>query len=185
MAQPNFGLLNTNLPAEIAGSVQRGQDEALRSQMAQQQFKTGAMQQETSQLQLEQLKRDRDALAHMQQQFVANGKSPDLESNFDEMIKSGIAHYVDIGVKGKQKILEQKQFANIMGGGAPVAPTPSAAPTIAYPQTAAPTSALGSGAFGMAPVNALAPAAPAARAPRSPGRPPRRGGPPSRRRTRA
>ena len=141
MAQPNFGLLNTNLPAEIAGSVQRGQDEALRSQMAQQQ-------QEMSGMQLDQLKRDRDALTKMQQAFVANGKSPDLESNFDEMIKSGIAHYVDIGIKGKQKLMEQKQFANIMGGGAPSAPA------------AAPTNALAAPAT--APMNALAPSTPAA-----------------------
>jgi len=174
MAQLDFGLLNTNLPAEIAGSVQRGQDEALRNQMArqqlvssQQQFKTAGLQQETSQLQLDQLRRDRDALAKMQQAFVANGKSPDLESNFNEMINSGIAHYVDIGVKGKQKILEQKQFSKIMGmdGGAPATPAPmpaATAPTVAYPQTVAPTNNLGSGAFGMepvtAPVNALAPA---------------------------
>jgi len=173
MAQLDFRLLNTNLPAEIAGSVQRGQDEALRNQMAQQQlassqqqFKTAGLQQETSQLQLDQLKRDRDALAKMQQAFVANGKSPDLESNFDEMINSGIAHYVDIGVKGKQKILEQKQFSKIMGmdGGAPAtpAPMPAAAPPIAYPQMAAPTNTLGSGAFDMGSVNALAPSAPAA-----------------------
>jgi hypothetical protein len=147
MAQPNFGLLNTNLPAEIAGSVQRGQDEALRSQMAQQQFKTAGMQQESAQMQLEQAKRDRDSLAKMQEAFVANGKSPDLETNFDEMIKSGIAHYVDIGIKGKQKLMEQKQFANIMGAAAPAAPMPTAAPPM----------------NGMAaPMNALAPSAPAA-----------------------
>jgi hypothetical protein len=166
MAQLDFGLLNTNLPAEIAGSVQRGQDEALRSQMAQQQFKTAGLQQESAQMQLEQAKRDRDSLAKMQEAFVANGKSPDLETNFDEMIKSGIAHYVDIGIKGKQKLMEQKQFANIMGGAPAAAPMPTAAPPIAYPQTSAPTNALGSGAFSMepvaAPMNALAPSAPAA-----------------------
>jgi len=146
MAQPNFGLLNTNLPAEIAGSVQRGQDEALRNQMAQQQFRTAGLQQESAQMQLEQAKRDRDSLAKMQEAFVANGKSPDLETNFDEMIKSGIAHYVDIGIKGKQKLMEQKQFANIMGGGAAGAPAAPAAPI-----------------NGMAaPMNALAPSAPAA-----------------------
>jgi hypothetical protein len=142
MAQLNFGLLNQNLPAEIAGSVQRGQEESARNKLLQQQ-------QEMSSMQLEQVKRDRDSLAKMQEAFVANGKSPDLESNFDEMIKSGIAHYVDIGIKGKQKLLEQKQFANIMGG-APSAP--AAAPTAmsAAAPTAMPTAA---------PTNALAPVA--------------------------
>jgi hypothetical protein len=169
MAQPNFGLLNTNLPAEIASSVQRGQDEALRSQMAQQQLKTGAMQQETSQLQLDQLKRDRDALAKMQQAFVANGKSPDLESNFDEMINSGIAHYVDIGVKGKQKILEQRQFANIMGMGEPpparaVEPAPAVSSNRVNEFGAAPGVEVFKVNEQPAPINALAPSAPAASA---------------------
>jgi len=157
----DFGLLQ---PINIGGQIQAGQDAAARNQLAQQQLKTGAMQQETSQLQLDQLKRDRDALAKMQQAFVANGKSPDLESNFNEMINSGIAHYVDIGVKGKQKILEQRQFANIMGMGEPppARAVEPAAPKVQYPQTAAPTNGLGSGAFAMEPVNALAPSAPAA-----------------------
>ena len=139
MAQLNFGLLNQNLPAEIAGSVQRGQEEATRNKLLQQQ-------QEMSAMQFEQAKRDRDSLAKMQEAFIANGKSPDLELNFDEMIKSGIAHYVDIGIKGKQKLLEQKQFASIMGG------APSAPPAV---PAAMPSSEVG-------PTNALAPAAPVA-----------------------
>ena len=61
----NFGLLDTNLPGQIAGSVQRGQEEALRTQAAQQQLKTGAMQQESAQMQLEQAKREREALIKM------------------------------------------------------------------------------------------------------------------------
>ena len=174
MAQLDFRLLNTNLPAEIAGSVQRGQDEALRNQMAQQQlassqqqFKTAGLQQETSQLQLDQLKRDRDALAKMQQAFVANGKSPDLESNFDEMINSGIAHYVDIGVKGKQKILEQRQFANIMGMGEPpparaVEPAPAVSSNRVNEFGAAPGVEVFKVNEQPAPINALAPSAPAA-----------------------
>jgi hypothetical protein len=93
MASLNFGILDTNLPSQIAGSVQRGQDEALRNQMAQQQLvssqqqlKTGAMQQESMQMQIEQAKREREALTKMQAQFVANGKSPDMRANFQEMV---------------------------------------------------------------------------------------------------
>jgi hypothetical protein len=70
---------------------------------------------------------------------------------------------VDLGSKIKQKVLEQKQFANIMGGGAP-----SAAPTI---RTSVTPGAMGSGTFDpnapapVATMNALAPAAAAPAAP--------------------
>lgn len=160
MAQPNFGLLNTNLPAEIAGSVQRGQDEALRSQMAQQQFKTAGLQQESAQMQLEQAKRERDALAKMQQSFVANGKSPDMRANFQEMVQSGIPHFMDIGFKGMQALDRQANVAKILGGGMSTE-VPAAAPSMMRQAAAsAPTeNALGTGMYGMeptAPANALA-----------------------------
>jgi hypothetical protein len=161
----NFGLLNTNLPGEIAGSVQRGQDETLRNQMAQQQLKTGAMQQESAQMQLEQAKRERDSLAKMQAAFVANGKSPDMRANFDEMVRSGIPHFMDIGIKGMQALDRQDRVAKILGGGAPSempapAEAPAAAPAPSIMRQPAPAqNALGSGMYGMepsAPVNALA-----------------------------
>lgn len=166
----NFGLLNTNLPGEIAGSVQRGQDEAMRNQMAQQQLKTGALQQESAQMQLEQAKREREALANMQAKFVANGKSPDMRANFQEMVQSGIPHFMDIGIKGMQALERQDRVAAILGGGAPTgtpapAQTPAAAPAPSMMRQPAPTpaeGALGTGTYGMAPsapVNALAPAA--------------------------
>lgn len=166
----NFGLLNTNLPGEIAGSVQRGQDEALRNQMAQQQLKTGALQQESAQMQLEQAKREREALANMQAKFVANGKSPDMRANFQEMVQSGIPHFMDIGIKGMQALERQDRVAAILGGGAPTgmpapAQAPTATPAPSMMRQPAPTpaeGALGTGTYGMAPsapVNALAPAA--------------------------
>ena len=136
-----------------------GQQQAQQNQLAQQQLKQSGMQMEQTQLQVDQLKRDRDALAKLQEQFVANGKSPNLEENFGAMIQSGIPHFVDIGTQGLQKIQQQKQFANIMGGGgvAPAA-TPAAAPVAPVP-----AGALGSGTYDVnapvTPVNALAPVA--------------------------
>jgi hypothetical protein len=164
----NFGLLDTNLPGQIAGSVQRGQDEALRNQMAQQQLKTGAMQQESAQMQLEQAKREREALANMQAKFVANGKSPDMRANFQEMVQSGIPHFMDIGIKGMQALDRQDRVAAILGGGAPTgtpapAQAPAAAPVPSVVRQPAPMPAegvLGTGTYGMAPnapINALAP----------------------------
>lgn len=164
----NFGLLNTNLPGEIAGSVQRGQDEALRNQMAQQQLKTGALQQESAQMQLEQAKREREALANMQAKFVANGKSPDMRANFQEMVQSGIPHFMDIGIKGMQALDRQANITKILSGGAPsgmpAAEAPIGAPAAPVPSVVrqpAPMpsqNALGTGTYGMepsAPVNAL------------------------------
>ena len=155
MAQLNFGLLNQNLPAEIAGSVQRGQDEGLRNQMVQQQLKTGAMQQESAQMQLEQAKRDRESLAKLQATFVANGKSPNMRANFQEMMQSGIPHFMDIGLKGMQALERQDNVSRILGNGelaGTSAPTATPAPMPAQ-------NALGTGMYGMepaAPVNALA-----------------------------
>jgi hypothetical protein len=163
MAQLNVGILNQNAPAEIAGSVQRGQEEALRSRVLQQQ-------QEMSAMQLEQAKRERDSLAKLQATFVANGKSPDMRANFQEMMQSGIPHFMDIGFKGMQALDRQANVARILGGGAPTgmptgAPAPAEAPAAAAPapsimrQPAPAQNALGSGMYGMepsAPVNALA-----------------------------
>jgi hypothetical protein len=168
----NFGILNTNLPGEIAGSVQRGQDEALRTQMTQQQLKTGAMQQESAQMQLEQAKRERDSLAKLQATFVANGKSPDMRTNFQEMMQSGIPHFMDIGLKGMQALDRQDRVAKILGGGestgmpstAPAGmPAPAAAPVNSMMRQPAPMpaqNALGTGMYGIEPTaaaNALAP----------------------------
>jgi hypothetical protein len=144
----DFGILQ---PVNIAGQMMAGQQQAQQNQLAQQQLKQSGMQMEQTQLQVDQLKRDRDALAKLQEQFVANGKSPNLEENFGAMIQSGIPHFVDIGTQGLQKIQQQKQFASIMGGGvtAPAAPVARVAP-----------GALGSGTYDvnapMTPINALA-----------------------------
>ncbi len=151
----NFGILQ---PANIAGNIMAGQQETQRNQLAQQQMaaneqqllaskqqmETGALTQENLRMQIDQAKRDRDALTKLQEAFVANGKSGDLNANFDEMIKSGISHFVDIGIKGKQALERQNQVTKILGGGAPA---PAPAPTFA-------PGALGSGTFD---VNALVP----------------------------
>lgn len=143
----NFGMMQ---PANISGQMLAGQQQAQQNQLAQQQLKQSEMQTQQSTMQMEQMQRDRDALGKLQAQFVANGKSPDLEANADAMMASGIQHYVDVGMQIKQKLQQQKQFAEIMGGGtpAPVAPAmPANALAPPSSESAAPT----------APVNALAP----------------------------
>ena len=147
----NYDLLQ---PTNISGQMMAGEQQAQQNMLGKQQL-------ESSQIQLENLKRDRDALATLQKQFVANGKSSNLEENFGAMIQSGIPHFVDIGMQGLQKLQQQKQFASIMGGGATA--------TLSAPAPASmPAGALGSGTYNptaaVAPMNALArpSAAPAA-----------------------
>lgn len=167
----NFGLLDPNAPAAVANSVMQGRQMAqqekmaqLQAQAAEQQLKTGATQQEMTAMQLEQAKRERDALANMQAKFVANGKSPDMRANFQEMVQSGIPHFMDIGIKGMQALERQDRVAAILGGGAPTAapataPTPTPTPSIMR-QPAPVQNALGTGTYGIEPsasVNALAP----------------------------
>lgn len=161
----DFGILQpVNIGGQFMAGRQQAQEQAQRNELAQQQLAASRQQmagaeltQRHTQMQMDQMQRDRDALTKLQEQFVANGKSPDLESNADAMIASGIQHYVDVGSKIKQKILEQKQFASIMGGGAPTA-APAIRPSVT-------PGAMGSGTFDLnaptpvAPTNALAPAA--------------------------
>lgn len=158
----NFGILQ---PVNIGGQILAGQQETQRNQLAkqqlaasQQQLETGALNQESLQLQIEQARRDRAALEKMQRAFVANGKSPNIEDNFNEMVQSGIPHFVDIGMKGLQTLQNQKNFESLLKGGAPTA-APTAAPLPPPP----PPGALGSGTFDVstapvAPKNALTPA---------------------------
>jgi len=155
----NFGILQ---PANIAGNILAGQQETQRNQLAQQQMaankqqllaskqqmETGALTRENLRMQIEQAKRDRDALAKMQAAFVANGKSSDLGANFDEMIQSGIPQFVEIGTKGKQTLQNQKNFESLLKGGAPAAApaattfTPGALGSGTFDPTAAPKNAL-------------------------------------------
>jgi hypothetical protein len=141
----DFGMLQ---PVNISGQLMAGQQQAQQNQLAQQQLKQSGMQMEQTQLQVDQLKRDRDALAKLQEQFVANGKSPDLEENFGAMIQSGIPHFVDIGTQGLQKIQQQKQFASIMGGGAAAPAAPAASVNALAPAAAAPATSVNALASG-------------------------------------
>jgi len=105
---------------------ERAQQRDVQNQVAQQQA-------EVSKINLEQAKRERDALAEMQKKFVENGKSSDLNANFDAMIASGVPHYMDIAIKGKQALYNQQRFDELMNG------RPAAAPAAMPAQTAAPT----------------------------------------------
>lgn len=126
---------------------------------------------EVAQMQLEQLKQDRDEMQKLQQELAAKGGNPDLRALAAMLMKS--PKHVEKGVELLQKLDEQDKYEGMLkkiygGGGAAPGATPGAAPAAA--PAPAVSGALGSGTFGMTPepalqTNALAPAAPAPAAP--------------------
>jgi hypothetical protein len=112
----NFGILNQNLPAEIAGSYYRGQEQQQQNALAKQQLSQAQMSTQVSGMQLEKMKRDAAALDQMQKAIVGSGGPPDLKTAFQAMINSGMPDHVNSGIAGLQKLQEHEQFRNIMGG---------------------------------------------------------------------
>jgi hypothetical protein len=126
-------------------------------QMAQ--LESAQNQNQVSQMQLAQMRREDETLKKIQATAMQNGGPSDLSQIADAYLKSGNPKFVEFGVGLRQKLDERAQFSKIMGTGQPPAAAPAAAPMQA--------GALGSGTFGIAPepVNRLAPApAPAANA---------------------
>lgn len=122
---------------------------------------------EEQQIQLDQLKSDRQAMLQLQDQLKAAGKDTDLNKVFDALIATGKPDYVMHGLEGKQRLTAQMDFERtgrdlypeLFGGGAAAAVPQPAPPAPQLP--AAP--ALGSGMFGTGvSMNALAPTAAAA-----------------------
>ncbi len=144
------------------------------AQYAQVQQLMGAQRQaEVSDMQLEALRRDRDALDKIQAAIVAKGGPPDLAAAADEMIRSGKPEFLMQGMAIRQKLADQLAFTNYQKEFAPGAaptgmPAPAPAPEAGSfaADTAARRAALPVNAFAApvaAPVNALAPTtAPAA-----------------------
>jgi hypothetical protein len=114
-------------------------------------------QNQVSQMQLEQMRRDEATLQQIQAKAMEHGGPADLNQIADAYLKSGNPKFVEFGVGLRQKLDERAQFANIMRMGQPSAAAPVANALTASMQPGA----LGSGTFGMAPepVNRLAPAA--------------------------
>ena len=118
--------------------AQYGQEQNILA--AQAQMRNAKTQQQMLQMQFEDMQRDRDALAKMQAEIAKNGGPSDLGMASDQMIKTGIPHYMDLGFKIQEKLQNQKNFESLLKGDAPAAAT-------ATPSVAPAPSALGSGTF--------------------------------------
>ena len=166
MAELNFGALARPGPRGFAQGFEQGQEQRMTEDINRTNLETGRFK-------LDELKRDRAEMMQLQTQLKGMGQDPDLDKLMDVYVRSGRPDYVKMGLEGKQKLKEQREYAKLIGGGmaAPEAPAaaapaaPAAPPVMRMPQAPAPTNALGSGTFGMgapaAPVNALAAPAPA------------------------
>jgi hypothetical protein len=135
-----------------------------------QQIQGGQRQAEMADMQMEALRRDRDALSQIQAAIVAKGGPPDLAAAADAMIKSGKPEYFTQGMAIRQKLADQTAFANYQKEFGPAAPAaaPMAAPAALEPGSFAADvmqrrAAMSNDTMGQ--TNALAPAAAAPAAP--------------------
>jgi len=155
-----MGVKSLELPAPTNNLAQYAQ---------MQQIQSGQRQGEAAQMQIETLRRDRDALAKMQEAITAKGGPPNLRDAATAMYNSGIPEYVKQSLTIFQSLDKQDRFANLLnpgGGDQPTgaAPQPQAAPSEPYPGyneeigMGAPANALApvSAAPQAAPVNAMA-----------------------------
>lgn len=116
----------------------------LQIQNAQQQLKSSETQQQVSQMQLDEMRRDREEIQKIQQERIAQGQDPDLRKLASSMMNT--KQYFKDGVELLQKLDQQDKLNAIMGGGATnaLAPAPGApsniptAPTNALAKTALP-----------------------------------------------
>jgi hypothetical protein len=164
MAELNFNALARPGPRGFMQGFAQGQEQRMTEDINRANL-------ETSRFKLEELKRDRDEMMQLQEKLKGLGQDPDLDKFMDVYIASGKPDYVKMGLEGKQKLKEQREYAKLLGGGDMTAPEAAPAPVAAapsvmrMPQAPASTNALGSGTFGMgepaAPVNALTTPAPA------------------------
>lgn len=94
-----------------------------------QQIQGGQRQAEVADMQLEALRRDRDALSQIQAAIVAKGGPPDLAAAADAMIKSGKPEFLTQGMAIRQKLNDQAAFANYQKEFMPNALAPTGMPT--------------------------------------------------------
>lgn len=162
MAELNFNALARPGPRGFMQGFEQGQEQRRVEEADRITQETNRANLDAGRFKLEELKRDRAEMLQLQDKLKGLGQDPDLDKFMDAYIASGRPDYVKMGLEGKQKLKEQREFAKLVGGGdmaAPEAAAPADPSVMRMPQAPAPTNALGSGTFGMegatAPVNAM------------------------------
>ncbi len=157
-----MALVNPNIAMSFKPTTEYQPRNALAEYAQVQQIVGGQTQQETARMQLDKMKRDESAIDTMMQAITAKGGPSDPVVAADEMIKSKIPHFMDLGFKMHQAIRDNQDARAAMG--LPPLPSygtpqPTNALTPAPAASAAPVNALtpAPAAAPAAPVNAMAP----------------------------
>ena len=129
MAELNFNALARPGPRGFLQGFQQGQEQRMTEDINRTNLETGRFK-------LDELKRDRAEMMQLQDKLKGMGQDPDLDKFMDVYISSGRPDYVKLGLEGKQKLKEQREFARLVGGdmAAPAAePAPAPAPAFGMP----------------------------------------------------
>lgn len=155
----DFGLLNTNAPAQIAGAYGRGQQEAQANQLAQLQMRQQTASTQGAEMNLTRLKQEHDALDKLMAEITANGGPSDPMQAADMMLKSGLPEYFKRGLDMKQSYAQLNNDRVAMGL-PPLSSAAAPAPAVSPDRVSEPNAAPGVEIFKVneqpAPINALA-----------------------------
>ena len=136
MAELNFNALARPGPRGFMQGFQQGQEQQMTEDINRTNLETGRFK-------LDELKRDRAEMLQLQTQLKGMGQDPDLDKLMDVYVSSGRPDYVKMGLEGKQKLKEQREYAKLVGGdmAAPEAAVaaPAAAPAFGLPSGAQPS----------------------------------------------
>ena len=163
----NFGILQ---PVNIGGQIMAGEQEAQRNQLAQQQLKTGEMQQEKAGLELRRFKRGQDGLDVFLRESTANGKTGSPEAQTDSFYKFALTQGDPTLIMAAQQLnqaaKERSAYQASRTPGALAAPAIAPTPELPGVTVGGPNPPTMLGAAPMPTANRLAPApvAPAASA---------------------
>jgi hypothetical protein len=126
-----MALVNPNIAMSYRPTVEYQPRNALADYAQVQQIMGGQRQMEMADMQMEDLRRERDALSRIQAAIVSKGGPPDLAAAADEMIRTGRPQFVNQG-RAIQESLKKQQYFNkyeqLFGAGRPAPAMPSTAP---------------------------------------------------------
>lgn len=126
-----MALVNPNIAMSYRPTVEYQPRNALADYAQVQQIMGGQRQMEMADMQMEDLRRERDALSRIQAAIVSKGGPPDLAAAADEMIRTGRPQFVNQGIAIQESLRKQEyfnQYEKLFGAGRFAPATPSTAP---------------------------------------------------------
>jgi hypothetical protein len=126
-----MALVNPNIAMSYRPTVEYQPRNALADYAQVQQIMGGQRQMEVADMQMEDLRRERDALSQIQAAIVSKGGPPDLAAAADEMIRTGRPQFVNQGIAIQESLKKQQYFKDYeerFGAGRSAPAMPSTAP---------------------------------------------------------